>query len=156
MLINWFCFNCMQANPNKFQAIGVGKRTHERSPTFKFRYLEITSDEEVKLLGVNIGFKLSFVNHISNLCKKTAKQLNVLIERIGKNLSRLNKLSIFHTLFYPILTFVHLHGISAQMVTQKRWKKSKNELFDLLMKILAVLMKISYKKRVYQAYTFEE
>ena len=71
MLIDWFCFNCMQANPNKFQAIGVGKRTHERSPTFKFGSVEITSDEEVKLLGVDIDFKLSFENHISNLCKKT-------------------------------------------------------------------------------------
>ena len=25
ILINWFCFNCIQANPNKFQAIAVGK-----------------------------------------------------------------------------------------------------------------------------------
>ena len=106
MLIDWFCFNCMQADPNKFQAIGVGKRTNERSPAFKFGSIEITSDEEVKLLGVDIDFKLSFENHISNLCKKAAKQLNVL-KRIGKNLSRLNKLSIFHTFIYPILTFAH-------------------------------------------------
>ena len=66
MLIDWFGFTCMQANPNK--AIGVGKRTHERSPTFKFETIEITCDEEVKLLGVDIDFKLSFENHISNLC----------------------------------------------------------------------------------------
>ena len=83
MLIDWFCFNCMQAKPNKFQAIGVGKRTHERSPTFKFGSIEITCDEEVKRLFVYIDFKLSFENHISNLCKKAAKQLNVL-KRIGK------------------------------------------------------------------------
>ena len=25
-LINWFRISCMQANPEKFQAIGVGKR----------------------------------------------------------------------------------------------------------------------------------
>ena len=54
MLIDWFCFNCMQANPKKFQAIGVGKRTHERSPTFKLGSVEITSVEEVKLLGVDM------------------------------------------------------------------------------------------------------
>ena len=58
-------------------------------------------------MGVDIDFKQSFENHISNLCKKAAKQLNVL-KRIGKNLSRLNKLSIFHTSissnfnFYPL------------------------------------------------------
>ena len=83
MLIDWFCFNCMQANPNQFQAIGVGKRKHERSPLFKFGSIEITSEEEVKLMGVDIDFKLSFENYISNLCKKAAKQLNVL-KRIVK------------------------------------------------------------------------
>ena len=36
ILIDWFCFNCMQTNPNKFQAIAVRKRTHESSPSFKF------------------------------------------------------------------------------------------------------------------------
>ena len=28
ILIDWFSFNCMQANPNKFQAKAAGKRTH--------------------------------------------------------------------------------------------------------------------------------
>ena len=36
ILIDWFCSNCMQANPNKFQAIAVGKITHEKSLTFNF------------------------------------------------------------------------------------------------------------------------
>jgi hypothetical protein len=27
ILINWFNFNCMQANPEKFQAIAVGKKS---------------------------------------------------------------------------------------------------------------------------------
>ena len=56
MLIDWFCFNCMQANLKKFHAIGVGKRPHARFPTFKFGSIEITSDEEDKLLGVDIDF----------------------------------------------------------------------------------------------------
>ena len=66
-------------------AIGVGKkkRTYESSPTFRFRSIEITCDEKFKLLGVDIDFKLSFENDISNLCKKAAKQLNVL-KRMGK------------------------------------------------------------------------
>ena len=28
ILINWFDINCMQANPDKFQAIAVGKKKH--------------------------------------------------------------------------------------------------------------------------------
>ena len=51
MLIDWFCFNCMQANSKKFQAIGVGKKNTWKISNFQ-----------------------SFENHISNLCKK--KQQN--------------------------------------------------------------------------------
>ena len=34
-LINWFRINCMQANPEAFQAIGVERRTHDMNPTIK-------------------------------------------------------------------------------------------------------------------------
>jgi hypothetical protein len=30
VLIDWFKFNCMQANPDKFQAIAVGNKTHAK------------------------------------------------------------------------------------------------------------------------------
>jgi hypothetical protein len=34
ILINWFHFNYMQANPEKFQAIAVGKKSFDKSPIF--------------------------------------------------------------------------------------------------------------------------
>ena len=86
----------MQANPNKFQTIAAGKRTHEKSPSFKFGSIYIKCDEVVKLLGIDIDFRLNFDRHISKICKKASQQLNVL-KRIGIYLSRLNKLSILHT-----------------------------------------------------------
>ena len=36
ILIDWFSFNCMQANPGKFQAIAVGKKTFEKISSFQF------------------------------------------------------------------------------------------------------------------------
>ena len=48
-LINWFCVNCMQANPGKFQAIGVGKKTHDKNLTLNVSYLRVISD--VKMLS---------------------------------------------------------------------------------------------------------
>jgi hypothetical protein len=33
-LINWFSANRMQANPEKFQAISVGKKTHDKNVMF--------------------------------------------------------------------------------------------------------------------------
>ena len=57
-----------------FTAIGVGKRTHEKYPTFNPGSIEMSCDEVVKLLGVDIDFKLTFDNHKSKLCKKAAQQ----------------------------------------------------------------------------------
>jgi hypothetical protein len=39
---------------------------------------QIKCEKEVKLLGVTIDFELKFNSHISNICKKASRQLNVL------------------------------------------------------------------------------
>ena len=85
----------MQANPRKFQAIAVGKKTLEKS-CFNFDSVNIKCEEVVKWLGVDIDFNLNFNHNISNICKKAAQQLNVM-RRIGHNLSLLNRLRKFHT-----------------------------------------------------------
>ena len=95
-LIKWFSDNKMQANPEKFQAISVGKRTYDKNIKFDLNGINISCDEEVKLLGVTIDFKLNFNSHISNICKKAARQLNVL-KRIGKHLNRMGKLTIYYS-----------------------------------------------------------
>ena len=47
-------------------------------------------------LGVTIDFQLNFNVHISEICRKASRQLNVL-KRIGKYLTRLGKLTIYHS-----------------------------------------------------------
>jgi hypothetical protein len=56
----------------------------------------IKCEDEVKLLGVTIDFKLKFNTHIANTCKKASRQLNVL-KRVGKYLNKLGKLTIYHS-----------------------------------------------------------
>jgi hypothetical protein len=56
----------------------------------------IKCEDEVKLLGVTIDFKLKFNTHIANTCKKASRQLNVL-KRVGKYLNRRGKLTIYHS-----------------------------------------------------------
>ena len=95
-LIQWFSSNKMQANPEKFQAISLGKKTHDKKIVFDLNGISISCEDEVKLLGVTIDFKLNFNLHISNICKKAARQLNVL-KRIGKHLNKLSKLTIYYS-----------------------------------------------------------
>ena len=53
----------MQANPEKFQAISLGKKTHDKNTIFNLDGISIASDDEVKLLGVTIDFKLNFKSY---------------------------------------------------------------------------------------------
>ena len=80
----------MQTHPEKIQAIGFGKETHDMELTLKVSDTQIKCKDGVTLLGVD------FDQHISNLCRKAGKQLNVL-KRLSPFLSRLNKLTFFHT-----------------------------------------------------------
>jgi hypothetical protein len=103
-LIDWFSFNCMQANPDKFQAIAVGRKTHDKKPEFNIGQTKLSCDDVVKLLGIDIDYNLNFDVHISNLCRKAGRQLNIM-KRIGQNLSKLNRLTIFHTFILSNFNF---------------------------------------------------
>ena len=107
ILLDWFNFNCMKANPDKCQAIAVGKKTHSNPPVFQIDDSNITCDESVKLLGVDIDFMLNFDGHIQSICKKAAQQLNIL-KRLGKSLTKLSKLTIFHTFILSNFNFCPL------------------------------------------------
>ena len=84
----------MQANPDKFQAIAVGKKTHNNLKTFKIEGINITCENTVKLLGIDIDFLLNFNYQITRMCKKAAGQLNILL-RISKFLSPECKILIY-------------------------------------------------------------
>ena len=75
--IEWFQNNDMIVNRDKFQAIIVNKHSQIReSYKLNVGHYEIETDATVKLLGIEIDDKLTFLKHISKLCKKAAGQLN--------------------------------------------------------------------------------
>ena len=56
LLIKWFLNNKMKANPEKFQAIAIGKQTRKENITFNLKNNEIKCEHSVKLLGVTLDF----------------------------------------------------------------------------------------------------
>jgi hypothetical protein len=85
---------------------------------------KIKCEKEVKLLGVTVDFELKFNSHISNICKKASRQLNVL-KRLGKYLNKLG--NSFHSLaaayrkdFRPYLV-VRTEGISVMLSYLKQY-----------------------------------
>jgi hypothetical protein len=124
ILINWFSINKMKVNPVKFQAIAVGKKTHDKNLKFNLEGIEIECETEVKLLGVTIDFKLNFNEHISNICKKASRQLNVL-KRIGKHLTKLGKLTIYYSFIMSNFNYCPLVWYFCGQVNTKKVEKTQ-------------------------------
>ncbi|KAH3847221.1 hypothetical protein DPMN_089539 [Dreissena polymorpha] len=55
----------MHANPDKFQAIAIGKRTASKNLSLDISNANIKCDDVVKLLGVNLDSNLNVDHHIS-------------------------------------------------------------------------------------------
>ena len=79
MHFNWFKNNKMQANLDKSQAIMLGLQRFLNCMSLNLNGLEIKCEDSVKLLGVTFDYVLNFDIHISNICKKAARQINVLL-----------------------------------------------------------------------------
>ena len=76
ILLDWFQSNNLKANPTKFQLIVFEESNVERS--LVVHGANIQSSSSVKLLGVQIDHSLLFTEHISQLCIKGGRKINVL------------------------------------------------------------------------------
>ena len=71
----------MIVNPDKFQVIIIDKKKgDDTNENAVIHYKQIKSVSSVELLGIHLDDKLSFSQHISNICKSAANQLNALIK----------------------------------------------------------------------------
>ena len=71
----------MIVNPDKFQAVVLGKR---RSNNTEVKFIigseQTQSLPSVDILGITIDDKLNFNLHIDKICLKSANQLNALVK----------------------------------------------------------------------------
>ena len=64
----WFIQNGMKPNPDKYQAMVLGKT--EDKFNFKLADIDIKTTEKTCLLGVVLDNELTFDDHISSICAK--------------------------------------------------------------------------------------
>jgi hypothetical protein len=55
VLIDWFKFNCMQANPDKFQVIAVGNKTQVCFPDKMAEGISLDENENINFDGLQCG-----------------------------------------------------------------------------------------------------
>ena len=87
--------NSLQANPSKFQSMLLKNKTvnaEDFNIIVDNDILNLTDDMTV--LGINIDNKLNFNSHVSSMCNKAGRQLNVL-QRLKGSLDYASRLSIY-------------------------------------------------------------
>ena len=78
-VLQWFKETMMFVNPDKSQVNIFDRKNVQNKPTStKINNININSENSVRLLGLEIDSKLNFDKHITQLCKKSAGQLNPL------------------------------------------------------------------------------
>ena len=102
IMISWFENNNLQANPNKFQLIVFEEASEERS--LAIHGADLQSSSSVKLLGVQIDQSLVFTEHISHLCIKAGRKINVL-SRLCHSLTTDAKLLLMQTFILSHFNF---------------------------------------------------
>ena len=83
-MLDWFKFNSLKVNPDKFQFIVLGANKN-KSFSINVRGINIPSKNEVILLGITIDHELKFNKHIQDPCKRASFKLHAL-RRIRKYL----------------------------------------------------------------------
>ena len=96
LCIERFRINKMQANPDKFQAIMLGKSGFKNCKSLLLNGTGIKCEDSDELLGVTIDFLLNqFDLRDSNICKKATRQIIVLLH-LSKFLSIETKQKTFN------------------------------------------------------------
>ncbi len=117
--LTWFKENGLQANPDKFQCIFLGPNNICKDLKLTIGDQDITSSDNVKLLGVTLDKNLNFNEHVGTLCRKAASQLNVLA-RLSKHLDTRARMHIFKSFVLANFNYCPLvwHFCSASATKQ--------------------------------------
>ena len=91
--IAWFINNNMEANPDKFQSIILGRKRDMLIPISVQNDI-IMPTSSIKVLGVTLDDRLKFDVHISNICKSASRQINAL-KRLSRYLDEKSRVLIY-------------------------------------------------------------
>ena len=119
-MMKWFDANFMQANPSKFQFI-VFDRVYEEC-SININEHVLTSQRSVKLLGIQIDSQLKFNLHISDICKKAGRKLNVMA-RLSNILDVDAKFLLFNSFILSNFNFCPLIWHFCSITDMKQMEK---------------------------------
>ena len=114
--MNWFKQNSLKANPEKFQTMLISSYGCNVDGLMINVQNTTSSTERMNVLGVKIDNKLNFTEHISDVCIKAGRQLNIL-QRLKRVLDYKSRMVIYKS-------FIILHFNYCPIVWMFTGKKS--------------------------------
>ena len=76
-ILNWFRLKSLKANLGKFQFMILRDKPH-RKHVLKLNSIKVEASDDGLLLGITIDKKITFKQHIENICRKAQYKLRAL------------------------------------------------------------------------------
>ena len=97
----------LQVNFNKYQCMLLEHKNKERTVNISIERENVEQSQSIKILGVHLDEQLNFSYHISEICKRTSRQVGIL-NRLRNLIPSNAKLHLYKTAILPHLTYCHL------------------------------------------------
>ena len=122
--LEWFRYNQLVANPEKFQLmfLGLSNDNLNTHPSIMLEGLEIKPTNTVKLLGIDLDNRLTMQIHINKLCSFASRNINCLA-RIRKFLNFNQAMLLYNAYIKSIFSYAPLTWMFCQKNSYKRIEK---------------------------------
>ena len=106
-MTKWYEDNMLQVNFDKYQCMLLGHKNKERTVNISIERENVEQSQSIKILGVHLDEQLNFSYHISEICKRTSRQVGIL-NRLRNLIPSNAKLHLYKSAILPHLTYCHL------------------------------------------------
>ena len=103
---DWYKANHSEGNISKYRVMVLGN-TSETSSAIEIDNVTIKRESSIQLLGVTLDEGLNFSGHISQICAKTTRRINVIM-RLRKLIPLQAKLQIYKSAVLPYFNYCSL------------------------------------------------
>ena len=123
VFMDWFKQNSLRANPEKFQSVLISSHSCDADGLMiPVGNTIISSMERMKVLGITIDDKLNFPEHISNVCIKAGRQLNVL-QRLKRVLDYKSRVAIYNSFVMSNFNYCPIVWMfTSKKSLEKKWE----------------------------------
>ena len=130
--MKWYTDNELEANPDKFQCVIMG-RSGSIDVTIPLQDKLICSSKDIKVLGVILDAQLNFKPYVSQICARASRQLNA-FKRVSKFLDVSGRLKVYHSFISANFTYCPVTWIFCGKMNSDKLEKIQEKALRVVYK----------------------